>query len=48
MIDSQVLKASRTSKDEFLGHKILDLPEMRESYLVVPLSVEERLIVTYV
>ncbi|TFB01444.1 DNA repair protein RAD5 [Trichoderma ghanense] len=38
----------RTLKDDFLGRKIIDLPEQREADLLVPLSAEEQVIVNAV
>ncbi|PNP59013.1 hypothetical protein THARTR1_01261 [Trichoderma harzianum] len=42
------LKESRTLDDEFLGHKIINLPEKKEVNLDVPLSIEEQVIVEYI
>ncbi|ETR98668.1 hypothetical protein M419DRAFT_11701 [Trichoderma reesei RUT C-30] len=40
-----LIMVRRTLKDEFLGHKIIDLPEQKETDLLVPLSAEEQIIV---
>lgn len=42
------LKEARTLDDEFLGHKIINLPEKKEVNLDVPLSIEEQVIVEYI